>query len=370
MYQLDLDKGIVNEGNQFRIRRAMRKAHMSGKLTVGFIGGSITQGSLASQHHECYAARVLEWWERKFPGCDIKYVNAGIGGTTSHFGAARVQSDLLDAMPDFVIVEFSVNDEDNDFFMETYEGLVRKILSAPSAPGVMLVHNVRYDNGISAEEHHGRVGKYYNLPCVSMRTTIYPKVMDGTIPVRDITEDDLHPNDLGHEMVSEVIINMLEKIYRQMIGVENGVETALPLPMTANKYEESVRYRNINIKPLCRGFVPDMRIQNGITDTFKKGWTAKNKGDKIRFEITGSEIAIQYRKSVNKPTPKAIAVVDGNEEDRYVLDGNFEENWGDCTYLQPVLVHGERKEHIVEIEIIEEHEDDKVPFYLVSVLGN
>ena len=150
---------------------------------------------------------------------------------------------------------------------------------------------------------------------------------------------------------------MLEKIYQQMLGVENGVETTLPLPMTANKYERLVRYRNINAKPVCNGFVPDMRVQDGITDTFKKGWTAKSKGDKISFKITGSEIAIQYRKSVNKPTPKAIAVVDGNEERKYVLDGNFEENWGDCTYLQPVLVHGERKEHVVEIENIEENKE-------------
>ena len=85
MYRINWNSGIVNEGNQYRIRRVMRKAQMVGELTVGFIGGSITQGSLATEPHNCYAARVLEWWERKFPGCHFRYVNAGIGGTTSHF---------------------------------------------------------------------------------------------------------------------------------------------------------------------------------------------------------------------------------------------------------------------------------------------
>jgi lysophospholipase L1-like esterase len=38
------------------------------------------------------------------------YINAGIGGTTSQFGVTRVENYLLCYHPDFVIVEFSVND--------------------------------------------------------------------------------------------------------------------------------------------------------------------------------------------------------------------------------------------------------------------
>ena len=53
-----------------------------------------------------------------------------------------------------------------------------------------------------------------------------------------------------------------------------------------------------------------------------------------------------------------------------MYDGNFDEDWGDCTYLQPVLVHGENKKHTVEIRTVETHEDDKSSFYLISVIGN
>lgn len=369
MYRINWNSGIVNEGNQYRIRRVMRKAQMVGELTVGFIGGSITQGSLATEPHNCYAARVLEWWERKFPGCHFRYVNAGIGGTTSHFGAARVQSDLLKKEPDFVIVEFSVNDDNDDFFRETYEGLVRKILTSPSVPAVMLVHNVRYDSGVSAEGKHLEIGRYYNLPCVSMKSTIYPQVEKGNIPVREITEDDLHPNDFGHELVANVITNMLDNIYGTLMSMENGVDVAVPLPMTDNKYERIVRYRNDNADAVCEGFLKDQRIQEEITDIFKKGWIADKINDSIVFKVTGSEIAVQYRKTINRPSPVAVAIVDGDEENKYVLDGNFDENWGDCLYLQPVLVHGEYKEHTVEIKVIETHEEDREPFYLVSVIG-
>ena len=35
----------------------------------------------------------------------------GIGGTTSHYGVSRVVTDMLMYQPDFVVVDFSVNDE-------------------------------------------------------------------------------------------------------------------------------------------------------------------------------------------------------------------------------------------------------------------
>ena len=58
-----------------------------------------------------------------FPEAEFTCVNAGIGGTTSHFGAARAEEDLLYARPDVVFVEFSVNDDDEAHFKECYEGL-------------------------------------------------------------------------------------------------------------------------------------------------------------------------------------------------------------------------------------------------------
>ena len=51
-----------------------------------------------------------------------------------------------------------------------------------------------------------------------------------------------------------------------------------------------------------------------------------------------------------------------------ILDGNFEENWGDCLYLEPVLHHGENKMHTVEIEIINDETEDATPFYLLSLI--
>ena len=67
----------------------MRKAKSGEPITVGFLGGSITQGCLSSTPETCYAYLVYEWWKKQFPDTSVTYVNAGIGGTTSQFGVAR-----------------------------------------------------------------------------------------------------------------------------------------------------------------------------------------------------------------------------------------------------------------------------------------
>ena len=358
---MNFEKGIVNSGNHYRLKSVMNRAGAGEPVTTAFIGGSITQGSLSSTPETCYAYLVYKWWAEHFS--NVRCINAGIGGTTSQFGAARVEEDVLAFHPDVVFIEFSVNDENTPHFRETYEGLVRKVYQSGAA--VVLIHNVCYDTGYSAEDMHLQIGKHYDLPCVSMKSTIYEEVCSGRIPNRDITPDDLHPNDAGHALVANVVKHLLDKVFCETVDAE---EPAFPEPLTENACEESVRYQNHNSIPLLEGFAADHTPQEHITQMFRRGFTAWNKGDKITFHIDGTGIAVQYRKSVKQPAPIARITVDG--EASLILDANFKETWGDCLYLDTVLAHGEDKTHKVEIEIIESHENDAVPFYLVSVIGS
>ncbi len=368
------EKGVINTGDDSRIRQVMRRAANGEALTIAFLGGSITQGCLASTPEGCYAYLTYAWWKEAFPKADFTYINAGIGGTTSHLGTGRVEEDVLQYEPDFVIVEFSVNDaDDSAHFQETYEGLVRRILKAPSAPALLLVHNVRYDDGGNAEQIHAPVGAYYHLPSVSMKPTIYAQVAAGNIKNRDITQDDLHPNDAGHALVAGVITHYLQSVKE---AVENdaaawGQDTpfgVLPGPLTANGYENAHRYRNDELQPvLCEGFVKDETEQSAVSDCFKKGFMASRKGDKIVFEAEGASIGVQYKKTMKGPVPKALLTLDGDTAHPILLDGNFDEDW-DCLYLETILEHGEHKMHRIEIELTEAHENDAEPFYLVSLI--
>ena len=133
--------------NMTRLKNLMKRAAKGESLVIGFLGGSITQGSLSSTPKTCYAYLVYEWWKKSFPNAAFSFVNGGIGGTTSHYGGARAWKDVLCYRPDIVTVDFSVNDDANEFFEETYEGMLRRLLAAPSDPAVVVLNNVFYDTG-------------------------------------------------------------------------------------------------------------------------------------------------------------------------------------------------------------------------------
>ena len=364
---LEYERGISNTGNWYRMKRLFERAKAGEELTIGFLGGSITQGCLATKPELCYAYRVYEWWVKTFPQATFHYVNAGIGGTTSHFASARVEADLLSHHVDFAIVEFSVNDDSTEFFRETYEGVVRHVWQDPCKPAVMLVHNVYYNTGANAQIMHAQIGRHYDLPSVSMQSSIYPEVVAGRIPNRAITQDDLHPNDNGHELVASVIIYALEQMLENPSA---DSEVSLPAPLTENAYEKAFRLDNRNYEPVCDGFTKDERTQTDITDCFKNGWSATSQGAKLIFTVEASELAVQYRRCVSKPAPVALAIVNGDEANAVRLDANFDEDWGDKLELTPVLIHGEKKSHTLEIRLVSGDASMPSTFDVISVIGS
>ena len=362
-----------------RLKNLMKRAAKGESLVIGFLGGSITQGSLSSTPKTCYAYLVYEWWKKSFPNAAFSFVNGGIGGTTSHYGGARAWKDVLCYRPDIVTVDFSVNDDANEFFEETYEGTLRRLLAAPSDPAVVVLNNVFYDTGKNAQNYHNRIADHYGIPHVSIKDTVYPDVESGKIVRADITPDNLHPNDKGHRLVADEICKLLDSIKAEMeeetIAGENieGKSTkteasvSLPAPLTENAYEHSRLIQIQDNEAILDGFLVDPIEKKGMLDIFKNGWTAAHTNDKISFEIECSCLAVQYRKSVQQPVPKAKAVIDGDEAHAVILDGNFTEDWGDCRYLEPLLHHAEKKVHRIEITVTDA-KDIVRPFYLVALI--
>lgn len=370
MIELNYEDGILNRGNTYRLKLLMTKAKEGGEYTIGFIGGSITQGSVASVPERCYAYNVYRWWVANFPKATFNFVNAGIGATDSQFGSSRVYDDLLSYNPDFAITEYSVNDENNEHFLETYEGLIRRIYDYKTKPALITMNNICYDSGINAEDQHVKLAKYYKLPAIGIRPTLYRAIKDGKIEASEITPDNLHPNDLGHLLVAAHIIFFLDKIFNEMSEKVNDDEKEVMLtkPLTVNSYEHSTRFNNNNIKPELNGFTADLSTQQGVWDCFKNGWTAGTTGDSIIFKVAGTNISVQYKKAYLHPAPIARLTLDGDSENSIILDANFDETWGDKLFLTTVAEHIEDTEHEVKIELIETHDDDTAPFYLAALL--
>ena len=330
----------MNTSNFARLKELFRRAAAGQELTIGFLGGSITQGSLSTQPGNAYAFRVYQWFVDTFPQSKFHYVNGGIGGTSSHYGVARAVTDVLMYQPDFVAVDFSVNDLEVPFRQETYEGVVRKLLTWPSHPAVVLLNNIYYDTGETSQDEHNAVGDHYGVPHVSIRDSIYKDLRAGKYASRTLlSPDGLHPK-----------------------------EPAFPAPLTANAYENARRLTIRELSPKLEGFRADPEEKLGHLDHWKNGWIGQKPGDKITFEVDASCIAVQYRKTIRRPALRAQLVLDGDTAHAAVLDGNFDEDWGDCLYLQPILHHGEQKNHTVEITILPTEDETPTEFYLMALI--
>ena len=334
----------MNTSNFARLKELFRRAAAGQELTIAFLGGSITQGSLSTQPGNAYAFRVYQWFVDTFPQSKFHYVNGGIGGTSSHYGVARAVTDVLMYQPDFVVVDFSVNDLKVPFRQETYEGVVRKLLTWPSHPAVVLLNNIYYDTGLTAEDDHVEVGDHYGIPYVSIRDSIYKDLRAGKYASRTLlSPDGLHPNDYGHGLVAGEIIKLLEAVNARRLTIRE-------------------------ISPKLEGFRADPEEKLGHLDHWKNGWVGQKPGDKITFEVDASCIGVQYRKTIRRPALRAQLVLDGDTAHAAVLDGNFDEDWGDCLYLQPILHHGEQKAHTVEITILPTEDEAPTEFYLMALI--
>ena len=78
-----------------------------------------------------------------------------------------------------LLLDFSVNDESTEHFLETYEGVIRKLYYAEKKPAVMLLHNVYYHDGSNAQLQHAKIARHYDIPAVSMQSSIYPELLAG-----------------------------------------------------------------------------------------------------------------------------------------------------------------------------------------------
>ena len=223
---------------------------------------------------------------------------------------------------------------------------------------------VQYNTGNNAQNRHNEIAKAYDLPILSMKESIYQEILNGSITALDVSNDNLHPNDRGHAYAAELVTNFLDKIVNNKI---TSLDISYELPTETQKLLSfnSNRYDSRKSKPILSGFEEDKNKQNGITDVFKNGYSAKNIGDSITFKVTGSSISLQYRKTNRLKAPKAIAIIDGDESNAIALDGNYPNGWGDWLYLHDIKNNLKNEIHTVEIRITEAGEN---PFYLVSVI--
>lgn len=342
------ERAVVSEGNKARLAKAMKKAANGEDITVGVIGGSITQGSSATDHNNCYAELFHKYWVEKFPQSNVNFVNAGIGGTNSYLGVHRVDTQLLDSKPDAVIVEFSVNDTDKLMNKYSYDSLVRKILNCDSQPAVMLLFTTQED-GTSLWETHKEIGAAYDLPMLSYRAVVYPEVSAGTLDWKDISPDNIHPNDEGHKLIGQLVSRYLDSVYDDLDNIDVS-SVAFDTPAyTADYYKDAKMLGASDITPQeISGF--EQGGNSVYPELFPDNFVTEGEGY-LKFETECKCLGFFYLKKVDGKGGKYDVYVDG--ERKGTLDADFKGGWGNYGETQQILISKDSEKHTVEIKLAE-----------------
>lgn len=212
---------LLSKGNAVAVKKVIDKARNGENVTFAYIGGSITQGAGAVPiHTNCYAYQSYKAFADKYgSGDNVRFIKAGIGGTSSELGMIRFERDVLNygtSVPDLVVVEFAVNDEGDETNGVCYESLVRKILKLPQPPVVLLLFMVfSYDWNL--QDRLSPVGYHYDLPMVSIKDAVTEQFLFSKEEGRILSKnqffyDVFHPGNIGHRITAECIMHLFEEI--------------------------------------------------------------------------------------------------------------------------------------------------------------
>jgi len=210
------------------------------------LGDSTTDASWEGSAKEVYATRLVSELESR--GVEADVVNAGIRNTTSRQAVARLDSDVRIHNPDFVIVQFGINDSwidayqgrteprlTIDEFAESLTAII-DILRADGAKIILMTPNpMRWSEKYGEEFRDPALGFDFNNPRginrlldvyaekvryvasvknvplidVSAKFEAYDQVDGQSIHDLLIRGDDIHPNDAGHALIAKWLADLL-----------------------------------------------------------------------------------------------------------------------------------------------------------------
>ncbi len=348
-----LRKSLIQTGNPARLQKALEKARRGEPVTMAFIGGSITEGAGAIPNHTgCYAFKTFQRFcelAGKSTEENVHYIKAGVGGTPSELGMIRYERDVLrngSVEPDIVVVEFAVNDADDETGGACYDSLVRKILSAENRPAVILLFAV-FDDDWNLQERLSPVGKAYDLPMVSVKNAVVEQFYLGpnqgkVLSRNQFFADCYHPTSLGHTVMADCIDYMMRAVDR-LPAREDTLELKEMTPPLGGDFERVKLFdrekEEEGIKVDCGSFCHrDEELQfvpmdRDVTWTklFPFNWMhrAGEEGGEEAFamDITCSALVLIYKDTPNPAAGRAEVRVDG---EKVLTADSHANNWNHC----------------------------------------
>lgn len=314
-----VERSLIGTGNNNRIKKAIEKARQGQEVTIAYLGGSITEGLYVGL--ECnYASLSCDGFSQSYgTGQKMNCVNAGMPGTPSLLGLIRIERDVLKYKPNIVFVEFAVNNSRDSTSMKAFESLLVRLLDSETHPAVVLLFAVT-ETGYSAQNEMEQIGEGLDLPMISVKDAVMPEIAIGRMTWRDYSEDSIHPDPSGHELITEFIKHYYETVDRE----KEDEDSQLPETFVyGDEFRGMKMIDAVNAPVLSLG---GFEKANTISQ-FPNGWThlpdAAN--DSYEMELKCKNLFIVYKESQEPRTGAIDLFVDG----KWVttVDGFMSSGW-------------------------------------------
>jgi len=346
-------RGLASMGNTARLQCVLAKARRGEKVTVAVIGGSITAGACASRVELRWGNQVARWWRETFPNASVTFVNAGIGATGSDIGAHRAQHHLLRHKPDFVAIEYAVNDSGSKIASETLEGLIRQVLKLPNRPAAMLLFMMN-KAGHNVQDAHIPIARHYGLPMVSFRDALWPEIETGRIAWDDIEADVVHPNDRGHRYAADLVTAVLAKVLADLPpDARLPKPPPLPAPKISDVFEFATYLNAETINPK-RNQGWQLIRKHPYAGLFGPGWKTDTPGSVLEFEVDASAVGVMFWRIKGD---MGMAEVQVDDSPPVKVEAWFSADWGGYMPFQSVARDLKPGPHVLRVKLLETKND-------------
>ena len=356
-------RSLVSTGNNYRLKNAIEKAQKGEKVTIAYLGGSITEGAMAHPNEASYAYLSYKYFRDTYgkgDGSNVKYLNAGMSGTPSILGMIRYDKDVTlraESAPDIVFVEFAVNDGDDPTNGDAYESLVRNILNSDNHPAVVLLFSI-FKSRWNLQDRLEPVGTFYNLPMVSIKDAILPELNSGALSDAEYFADIYHPTNDGHKIMADCIDYLFDTVNK-----EAKAESDITVPADQAKIGHSfdgvkmIDSRNAiegvtvekggfsEVDPVIGTFMyaPGTRT---FPDNFKH--SVKSGSGSLKITLECKNFLVVYKQTSSMNQGKIDVYVDGVK--KQTIDGHVAGGWNN-PYTKLIFNEAASAKHTIEIKM-------------------
>ena len=344
-----LGRSLLNHGDTSRLAAKLQRAIDDPKAitNICYLGDSITAGTGATGSAKQYANLITAWWEENM-GFYVMGTNAGIGATDSYCAVHRAYRDVPEES-DIIFIEF-INDQDNELYQSTMDSLVRQCLAMPNNPAVIIIEPST-EGGGSPQNAHLAVAQTYDIPMISYHDAIIPEIDAGNFTWQDTSNDNVHPNDAGHAVMAQCVLNLFEQVKADLDSENKEVTPFDPAAVespTGDKFAGATlgsMDTPETVEVVDAGtFTKRIQFQN-----FNGGWGTEE-GGSATFKINCRNLGMLYMKNTKGTFGQVAVTVDDNEP--VIIDGDFPGGWGNYAKADEIFSSDEAAEHTVTVEVI------------------